>query len=79
MGRPRLKRLFPIALSFDAVAEALQIPRHVIHDAIYTTAELRAFECGQCRRVLVEDLVAWVKTWPRAAIARKIKRSKSND
>jgi hypothetical protein len=66
MARARLKRLFPIALSTDAAAEALQIPRHVVHDAIYVTAELRAYEAGQRKRILVKDLIAWVEqTWPR--------------
>ena len=80
MGRQRLKRLFPIALSVDAAAESIQTPRRVLHEAIYETAMLRAYEGpNNSRRILVKDLIEWIEqTWPRAAIARKIKRSKTN-
>ena len=50
MPRQRLKRFFPIALSIDAAAEALQIPRSVVHRAIYMTAELPAYESSGFRK-----------------------------
>lgn len=74
MGRPRKRALFPIALSIDSAAEALSIPRRVVADAIYKTAELPAY-AGPGRRVRcrVSDLSAWVGTWPRATIKRRLK------
>jgi hypothetical protein len=64
--RIRAKRLFPIALSPEALASALGMgdPRHV-RNAI-KTGELPVYERGKARRILVEDAVRWIKTyWKR--------------
>lgn len=74
MGRPRKRSLFPIALSIDATAEALSIPRRIVVDAI-AAGELVAYGPGPGRRIriLVADCTDWIaRTWPRA-----MKRSKS--
>jgi excisionase family DNA binding protein len=71
MGRQRKRALFPIALSADAAAEALQVPRRAIADAI-KSAELPAYAGpGRRIRITVTDLVAWVQTWPRATIKQR--------
>jgi hypothetical protein len=77
MGRPRKNRLFPVALSIDACADALSCPRSKISEAVYLSGELAAY-AGPNRsvRILVKDLVAWVeRTWPRP-IKRKYHRKK---
>ena len=77
MGRPRLKRLFPIALSLSAAAEAIQVPRRVLAEAIYIDGTLPAFvgPTNSIRRVIASDLEDWIReTWPRATIKRQIKR-----
>jgi hypothetical protein len=77
MGRERKTRLFPIALSIDACADALSCPRSKISEAVYLSGELPAY-AGPNRsvRVLVKDLTAWIeRTWPRP-IKRKYHRRK---
>ena len=75
MGRPRLKRLFPIALSLDAAAEALQCPKRLLRAAVYESCMLPAYRVGQLVRVRVVDLSDWVATFPRAV---KQQRKSSN-
>ena len=78
MGRPRKRSLFPIALSIEATAEALDIPKRVLVRAIEEN-QLAAFGPGPGRRVrvIVADAVQWVRTyWPRAT---KRKRSIHHD
>jgi excisionase family DNA binding protein len=58
----RKARLFPVALSQRAAGEALGIEPREIHAAI-RDGELLAYKRGTHVRVLVEDLVAWVRTW----------------
>jgi hypothetical protein len=65
MARARRKPLFPIALSPAATADALQIRLKVVRDAILSGA-LPAYQTDRRVRVLVADLVEWVRTWPRA-------------
>jgi excisionase family DNA binding protein len=57
----RKTRLFPIALSVNGAAEAMSLPRRKLRDAI-RDGHLIAYQNGTHVRVLVEDLVAWVKT-----------------
>jgi len=70
---PRTRSLFPVALSVQASADALKIPRRVIADAI-KSAELVAYAgSGRRVRILVPDLIEWVRTtWPRASIKRRV-------
>ena len=68
MGRPRKQCLFPVALSVDAAADALPVPRRIIDEAI-SLGELEAFVApsGRRVRVTVADLTAWICTsWKRA-------------
>jgi excisionase family DNA binding protein len=71
MGRPRKRSIFPIALSVDAAAEALSLPRRRLVRAI-EAGELIGHSEGPRKRVLitVQDLIAWIKSWPRATKRR---------
>ena len=74
MGRPRKRVLAPIALSLDAAAESLMCKRKTLSDAV-ALGYLHLYQDPTSRRqrVLVRDLVAYVETWPRAEIRRRIK------
>jgi hypothetical protein len=55
--------LFPVALSPNRSAEVLGIRADQIQEAI-RVGDLIVYQKGLKRRVLVEDLVAWVRnTW----------------
>jgi hypothetical protein len=57
--------LFPVAMSPAACAEALQIHRRKIDRAIRFEG-LPVYQNGSERRVLVQDLVDWVRrTWKK--------------
>jgi len=57
-------RLYPIALSPAQASEALQIQPEEVTAAI-KTGKLVAYPIGARRRVLVVDLVEWVRTWSK--------------
>lgn len=68
----RLNRLYPVALSILAAAEATQLPRRVIRAAVYdATLEARMVE-GRVR-IPVVCLVEWLRRMPRPTLkaARK--------
>jgi excisionase family DNA binding protein len=72
MGRQRKTIFSVVALSIDAAALALQVPRHAVADAI-KAAELPAHTGpGKRIRITVADLTEWVKSWPRAEIKRRL-------
>jgi len=73
---PRARAIFPVALSIESAAKALQIPARVVREAVYTYAVLPARKApsGGRVRILVRDLEAWVRTWPRQTIKRQINR-----
>jgi hypothetical protein len=74
MGRMRKRALAPIALSLDAAAEALMCRRKMLSDAVgLGLLPLYQDPTSPRQRVLVQDLVAYVETWPRAEIRRRIK------
>lgn len=62
MPRARLKRLYPIALSVDALAEALGVHRRLLLAAV-RAGELPVYQLGTKRRVLVCDAVEYVRTY----------------
>ncbi len=63
MATPRKPaRLFPVALSPTQAAECMGLRRDQIADAI-RSGDLPCYRLGVKRRILVESLVAWVKTW----------------
>jgi excisionase family DNA binding protein len=57
--------MFPVALSPEALADALGIhPRRV--RAAIKAGELAVYQLGAKRRILVADAVEWVRTcWKR--------------
>lgn len=59
-AQTRLKRLFPIALSPAALADALQIDRRHIDHAIKYEG-LPVYQRGNARRVLIKSAVEWVE------------------
>ena len=63
---PRARPIFPVALSIQSASDALDIPRRVVAEAV-TLGDLAAYSGpGKRIRILVPDLVAWVKSsWPR--------------
>jgi len=68
---PRIRPLFPVAVSIQGAADALKIPRRVVAEAAML-GELEAFSGpGRRARIPVESLVAWVKSWPRYSKERK--------
>ena len=68
--------IFPVALSIESAAKALGIPAHVVRSAVYSTKVLPAFKApnGGRVRVLVRDIEAWVRTWPRQTVKRQIRK-----
>jgi hypothetical protein len=77
---PRARKLFPIALSIEAASKAIACPARVLRAAIYQTGELPAYRgpSNNITRVLVRDLENWIATtWPRATIARQIRKVRS--
>lgn len=58
----RKSRLFPVALSPNGCADALDVRYEKIRQAI-AAAELPAFKNGTQVRVLVTDLEAWVRNY----------------
>ena len=70
MARQRAFRLFPLALSPQGVSDALGIHRGKIDAAIHA-GELAVYQHGAQRRILVCDVVDWIRdlkntgTWRR--------------
>lgn len=61
--RERRNALFPVAISPARAAEALDVHRKMITAAI-KSGELPVYCHGLKRRILIEDLVAWIRhTW----------------
>lgn len=76
MPRPRKHSLFPIALSVQAASDALGLDKNgrFVREAV-ARGELPAYRArGRRERVLVVDLVEWVRSWPRAKIKQQLKR-----
>lgn len=72
MGRPRKTQLFPVAVSIDAAAAHLSLPRASIVEAL-ARGELTAHSGpGRRVRITVPELVRWVETWPRYEIKRRV-------
>jgi excisionase family DNA binding protein len=61
MARKRITPLFPIGISVARAAECLEVHRAKI-DAAIKAGELRLYQHGVARRILVADLVEWVRT-----------------
>jgi hypothetical protein len=61
MPRRRVTPLFPIAISPSRLADVLEVSRDVIGAAI-TAGHLRVYQHGLARRILIEDVVMWIKT-----------------
>jgi hypothetical protein len=70
MGHMRRTRLFPVALSIPAAAESMKLPLRVIREAVYKYATLEAYIVEGRVRIPVVALVEWIKTYPRATLAR---------
>ena len=62
MPRERRTTLFPIAVSPAMAADALGIRAEQIQDAI-TRGELHCYVKGVRKRVLIADLVEWVRNY----------------
>jgi hypothetical protein len=74
MGRMRKRALFPIALSLDAAAEALQCRRKTLSDAV-TAGLLPLYQdpTSPRQRVLCTELADYIRiNWPRTEIKRRI-------
>jgi excisionase family DNA binding protein len=68
MGRQRKRSLFPVFLSLDSAAEAMECRRKTLSDAV-AAGKLEAYRDPTSKRVrvAVEDLVRYVKeNWRRA-------------
>lgn len=65
MARKRLKKLWPIALSITAAAEALQTRRKYLADCV-KAGSLAAHVIDNQTRVLVADLTDFVRWHPLA-------------
>jgi hypothetical protein len=53
-----------VAMSPDALANALMIPTRKVRAAILA-GQLPIYQHGKQRRVLLEDAIAWVRSWTR--------------
>lgn len=65
--RERLKRLYAVALNIEAAATSIQCSPSLLKNAI-DRGELAAYAnpVTGAKRIVVEDLVEWVRTWKRA-------------
>jgi hypothetical protein len=75
MGRQRKRALFPIALSLDAAAEALQCRRKTLSNAV-TMGLLSLYQdpTSPRQRVLCVELADYIRAnWPRTEIKRRLK------
>ncbi len=70
MGRARVSRLFPLAVSPSMAAELTKLPLRVIREAVYSTATLEARMVNGRVRIPVEAIIAWLSTFPRATLHR---------
>jgi hypothetical protein len=70
MGRARVSKLFPVAVSISMAAELTKLPVRLVREAIYKTGELEARIVGNRVRIPVESIVAWLRTFPRATLHR---------
>ena len=61
MSRPRIKRIFPCALSLSAAAIAMDLPPAHIKRAVASGALEAREGPGRRVRVTVADLIAWWK------------------
>jgi excisionase family DNA binding protein len=64
MPRTSKTPLFPVAISPARAGEVLGVRLEKVHDAIREGA-LPCYQLGAKRRVLIADLVEWVRTWPK--------------
>lgn len=79
---PRARSIFPVGLSLEACGKALGVPTRIIREAVFVHGTLPAWKApsGNRVRVLVRDLEEHVRLhWPRATIARQIKRKGVED
>ena len=76
MGRARVSRLFPVAVSISMASELTKLPVRVVRDAAYNGA-LEARAIGNRVRIPVESIVAWLRTFDRATLFRIKKGRKS--
>ena len=68
MGERQLKRLYAVALNIEAAATSIQCSPSLLKNAI-DRGELAAYAnpVTGAKRIVVEDLVEWVRsTWKRA-------------
>ena len=70
MARARKHRLFPVALSLQSAAEAMQIPVRIVREAAYSGALEARLLPGKRIRCTVASLVSWWATFPRATKRR---------
>lgn len=59
MSRPRVKKIFPIALSASAAATAMDLPPAHIKRAVASGALVAREGPGNRARILVADLIEW--------------------
>ena len=77
MPRPSRTPLFVVAASPSRCAELLGIKYEVVKQAI-ERGELECHRKGTHLRILISELAAWVKTWPRERIKQAKNRSLSH-
>jgi hypothetical protein len=71
MSRARVKKLFPIALSINAAADALMCRPDEVRELIAVSG-IPVFQQKMRRRVLVQDLVAAIRThWPKVETKKR--------
>jgi hypothetical protein len=76
MARPRKTKLYPLGLTPDLAADHILTRRSKVRKAV-AMSELPAYVSeGNRVVILTEDLISWVRTWPKAerlAAYQKIK------
>ncbi len=61
MARRRVTPLFPVACSPQRIADCLDVDRRVIDRAV-SEGHLTVYQHGLARRILIQDVVHWIKT-----------------
>jgi hypothetical protein len=71
MARQRVRRLYPLALSIGGVCECLDgISAARVRSAIAAGSLGPVYQLGTKKRIPVESVLAWLKTWPRAELKK---------
>ena len=78
MSYIRATPIMPLAVSVLRAAAMLDVRRQVIDEAV-KLGHLRVYQHGNARRILIEDIVEWIKNEWRGTRARPVPPKMENE